>query len=103
MTKTARASLFGGVVKKTVVSTAAREDASAPVSEAPAELSPAAPAARYPKASTREGKRVVTAYLSQEAFRQLKMIAAAEDCQQQALLIEGINAVFEKRGKSRIA
>ena len=60
-------------------------------------------AARYPKASTREGKRVVTAYLDPEAFRQLKRIAADEDAQQQDLLIEGINAVFEKRGLSRIA
>lgn len=59
--------------------------------------------ARYPKASTREGKRVVTAYLDPEAFRQLKRIAADEDAQQQDLLIEGINAVFEKRGLSRIA
>jgi hypothetical protein len=50
-----------------------------------------APSARYPKASTRE------------AFRQLKRIAADEDRQQQDLLLEGINAVFEKRGLSRIA
>lgn len=63
----------------------------------------AAATARYPKASTREGKRVVTAYLDPEAFRQLKRIAADEDAQQQDLLIEGINAVFEKRGLSRIA
>lgn len=58
---------------------------------------------KYPKASTREGKRVVTAYVSPEAFRQLKRIAADEDLQQQDLLIEGINAVFERRGLSRIA
>ena len=58
---------------------------------------------KYPKASTREGKRVVTAYLDPEAFRQLKRIAADEDRQQQDLLLEGINAVFEKRGLSRIA
>lgn len=58
---------------------------------------------RYPKASTREGKRVVTTYVSPEAFRQLKRIAADEDLQQQDLLLEGINAVFEKRGLSRIA
>ncbi|MCJ2036420.1 ribbon-helix-helix domain-containing protein [Methylobacterium sp. J-068] len=69
---------------------------------APAGRDPVA-AARYPKASTREGKRVVTAYLDPEAFRQLKRIAADEDAQQQDLLIEGINAVFEKRGLSRIA
>jgi len=60
-------------------------------------------AGKYPKASTREGKRVVTAYVSPEAFRQLKRIAADEDMQQQDLLLEGINAVFERRGLSRIA
>lgn len=58
---------------------------------------------RYPKAATREGKRVVTAYLDPEAFRQLKRIAADEDAQQQDLLVEGINLLFEKRGLSRIA
>ena len=64
---------------------------------------PEAMSGKYPKASTREGKRVVTAYVSPEAFRQLKRIAADEDMQQQDLLLEGINAVFEKRGLSRIA
>jgi len=103
MTKNPRGSLFIQTIKKANAASAAQEAARVSVTEAPAELPPATPAARYPKASTREGKRVVTAYLSQEAFRQLKMIAAAEDCQQQELLLEGINAVFEKRGKSRIA
>lgn len=59
--------------------------------------------ARYPKASTRAGKRVVTAYVSPEAFRQLKRIAADEDAQVQDLLTEGLNAVFAARGLSRIA
>lgn len=62
---------------------------------------PAAP--RYPKATTRAGKRVVTAYVSPEAFRQLKRIAADEDAQVQDLLTEGLNAVFAARGLSRIA
>lgn len=62
---------------------------------------PARPA--YPKASTRAGKRVVTAYVSPEAFRQLKRIAADEDAQVQDLLTEGLNAVFAARGMSRIA
>lgn len=94
---------------------AAKIDGSAGVEKAKAaidriEAATSAPAvqeaiseAKYPKASTREGKRVVTAYVSPEAFRQLKRIAADEDAQQQDLLIEGINAVFEKRGLSRIA
>lgn len=69
----------------------------------PMPQSEAAPAVRYPKASTREGKRVVTAYVSPEAFRQLKRIAADEDAQVQDLLTEGLNAVFAARGLSRIA
>ena len=60
-------------------------------------------AVRYQKASTREGKRVVTAYVSPEAFRQLKRIAADEDAQVQDILTEGLNAVFAARGLSRIA
>lgn len=81
---------------------AASEPAAPP---APAEPRAAEPAARtaYPKASTREGKRVVTAYVSPEAFRQLKRIAADEDAQVQDLLTEGLNAVFAARGLSRIA
>lgn len=71
-------------------------------SSAPA-LREAVSTVKYPKASTREGKRVVTAYLDPEAFRQLKRIAADEDMQQQDLLVEGINAVFAARGLSRIA
>lgn len=81
--------------------------ATAPSSAAPpaavASSAPALPSGRYPKATTREGKRVVTAYVSPEAFRQLKRIAADEDAQVQDLLAEGLNAVFEKRGLSRIA
>ena len=61
------------------------------------------PRAVYPKATTRAGKRVVTAYVSPEAFRQLKRIAADEDAQVQDLLTEGLNAVFAARGLSRIA
>ena len=98
---TKRPSLFG--------SKPAPAEPAAP-SPQPSEADPATAAsqdapisARYPKASTREGKRVVTAYLAPEAFRQLKRLAADEDAQQQDLLIEGINLLFEKRGLSRIA
>jgi hypothetical protein len=77
----------------------------APAAPAPAEPKAAESAGRatYPKATTRAGKRVVTAYVSPEAFRQLKRIAADEDAQVQDLLTEGLNAVFAARGLSRIA
>ncbi|MCJ2111582.1 hypothetical protein MKK64_10295 [Methylobacterium sp. E-025] len=45
----------------------------------------------------------MTAYVSPEAFRQLKRLAADTDAQQQDLLLEGINLLFEKHGLSRIA
>ena len=64
----------------------------------------AAPVERkYPKATTREGKRVATVYLEPEALKQLQHITIDEDTTLQALLTEGINAVFEARGLSRIA
>ncbi len=62
-----------------------------------------APAGRYRKAKTREGKRVATVYLEREALRQLQKIAFENETTIQALLVEGINAVFERRGLSRIA
>ena len=58
---------------------------------------------RYPVAKTREGKRVATVYLEREALKQLSRIALDEDTTVQALLVEGINAVFQARGLSRIA
>ncbi|MCJ2099662.1 ribbon-helix-helix domain-containing protein [Methylobacterium sp. E-046] len=102
---TKRPSLFSA---KAAPATSQADDppaSEAPVAPAPAEPKAAEPAARaaYPKATTRAGKRVVTAYVSPEAFRQLKRIAADEDAQVQDLLTEGLNAVFAARGLSRIA
>ena len=99
-----RSSLFGGAPPKAV------DDAS-PVSQAKvhdlpqAVLVPPKPASvgRHPKAKTREGKRVATVYLEREALRQLQKIGFDEEVTIQALLVEGINAVFERRGLSRIA
>ncbi len=53
--------------------------------------------------STRKDKHGVAAYLSKEAHKQLKQIALDEDAEVQQLIIEGINRVFEARGKHRIA
>ncbi len=78
------------------------ESAPARVPTSPALTEPA-PANRYPKAKTREGKRVATVYLEHEALRQLQKVGFDEETTIQALLVEGINAVFERRGLSRIA
>ena len=77
--------------------------ARAPAAAAAAAVSEPVPAARYPKAKTREGKRVATVYLEHEALRQLQKIAFDEETTIQALLVEGVNAVFERRRLSRIA
>ncbi|GJD43971.1 hypothetical protein AFCDBAGC_1833 [Methylobacterium cerastii] len=97
---TKRPSLFGA--KPAAVEPEAVVEAPVPAAR-PAMAREAAPGSRYPKATTREGKRVVTAYVSPEAFRQLKRLAADTDAQQQDLLLEGINLLFEKHGLSRIA
>jgi hypothetical protein len=88
---TKRASLFG-------------KSDPAPIEPVVAAPPPVAePARKYPVAKTREGKRVATVYLEPEALRQLKRIGFDEEKTVQELLTEGVNAVFEKRGLSRIA
>jgi hypothetical protein len=91
---TKRASLFGKATPGPV-----EPSAVAPVAQVPVEE----PARKYPVAKTREGKRVATVYLEPEALRQLKRIGFDEERTVQELLIEGVNAIFEKRGLSRIA
>jgi hypothetical protein len=76
-------------------------------SEAPAPEPLPEPVTRDPAkhrvASTRIGKRNLTAYVDDETFRHFKVIAAREDVTVQDLLVEGINAVFAARGASRSA
>lgn len=102
---TKRPSLFSA--KPAQAASQTDEPAVVEAAGAPAPADPKAaeslPRTAYPKATTRAGKRVVTAYVSPEAFRQLKRIAADEDAQVQDLLTEGLNAVFAARGLSRIA
>lgn len=99
-----RSSLFG----ETAPARALAEPEAAPEParpQAPPAIDPAeaAPTTKYPKAKTREGKRVATCYLEREAHRQLQKIVFDEETTMQDLLVEGINAVFERRGLSRIA
>lgn len=58
---------------------------------------------KHPVASTREGKRNLTAYVTEEAFVQFKIRAARENTTVQDLLVEGVNAVFQARGLPRLA
>jgi hypothetical protein len=69
--------------------------------KAAAKAQPAA--AGEARQASRAGKRTVTAYIDEAAFKALKVIAVEEDVTMQELFAEGINAVFERRGKARIA
>ena len=54
-------------------------------------------------AGSRAGRVLVGGHFATEVQRALKMIAAEESTTVQALLTEGINTVFAKRGKPEIA
>jgi hypothetical protein len=58
---------------------------------------------KHNRATTRIGKRLVTAYIEPEALKQLKLISVDEEKTIQDLLVEGLNAVFQKRGLTRCA
>lgn len=62
----------------------------------------------YPKATTRQGRKAVTVYVEPETKRQLdKMVfeekAENPDFALQDLMIEAVNALFAKRGLTRLA
>ena len=59
--------------------------------QAPAEPS------RRPVAASRQGRRHVGAYVTPDVARQLRVIAAQEDTSVQALIVEGIERVFQAR------
>lgn len=52
------------------------------------------------RSSSREGKRAITIYLSQEVYKQLQLVSVDLDVTIQALGEEAINLLLEKRNKS---
>ncbi len=52
---------------------------------------------------SREGKRVLSIYLSPEAWKQLRLLSLNLETPTQALGEEAINLLFEKYGLNRIA
>lgn len=70
---------------------------------APVVAATPAPAAAAARHSTRVGKRGVQLWLSPEAYRQLRLIAAREDLQMQDCLAEAVDMFFQSRGEHRIA
>jgi hypothetical protein len=59
--------------------------------------------ARAGSAGSRSGRVLVGGHFAAEVQRALRIIAAEEGVTMQALLAEGINTVFAKRGKPEIA
>jgi len=64
---------------------------------------PDLPGARAGSAGSRSGRVLVGGHFASEVQRALRIIAAEESTTVQALLAEGINTVFAKRGKPEIA
>lgn len=58
---------------------------------------------KTPLPPSRQGKRVVSAYIDPAAARQLKHLATARDASMQTLLEEALNDLFRKHAKSAIA
>ena len=60
-------------------------------------------AARAGSTGSRSGRVLVGGHFASEVQRALRILAAEEGTTVQALLAEGINTVFAKRGKPEIA
>jgi hypothetical protein len=55
------------------------------------------------RSPSREGKRVLSIYLSPEAWRQLRLLSLNSETSAQTLGEEAINLLFEKHRLNRIA
>jgi len=80
----------------------------AAVVSSPALLHPSAEPALKSQGETnrqrsRIGKRAVTFYVSDEAFRQLGVLSAQTDKTIQSLMLEAVDWVFQTHGLARIA
>jgi hypothetical protein len=68
----------------------------------PAIISPS-PVTALPRPAARMGRSLIGGHFATEVQRALKILAAEEGTTIQALLAEGINSVFARRGKPEIA
>jgi hypothetical protein len=73
------------------------------VAAAVAATADSAVAARAGSTGSRSGRVLVGGHFASEVQRALRILAAEEGTTVQALLAEGINTVFAKRGKPEIA
>jgi hypothetical protein len=69
--------------------------------EATADVAP--PVAAKTRARSREGKRVLSVYLTPEGWKQLRMLSLDLGSSTQALGKEAVNLLFEKHRLNRIA
>lgn len=65
-------------------------------------VSPAPPQRATPLPPSRQGKKVVSAYINASAAKQLKLLAAEQDTHTQTLLEEALNDLFRKYNKSAV-
>lgn len=72
-----------------------------PVADIPASKKPSAKAKGRPP--SREGKRVLSVYLTPEAWKQLRMLSLNLESSTQSLGEEAVNLLFEKHRLNRIA
>ena len=70
---------------------------------APVTIAPDSATTSRGGASSRLGRVLIGGHFASEVQRALRIIAAEEGTTMQALLAEGINTVFAKRGKPEIA
>ncbi len=56
-----------------------------------------------PRAPSRRGKRVVSAYVDAAAAKQLRILAAERETSTQALVEEALNDLFRKHSRSAVA
>jgi hypothetical protein len=74
-----------------------------PAPEQASSALPQVPPAETSKQRSRIGKRAVTFYVNDEAFRQLGVLSAQTDKTVQSLMQEAVDWVFQTHGLSRIA
>lgn len=68
----------------------------------PAEAGPVA-SRPVSKSSSRVGKRVLSVFITPEAWKQLRALAIEEETTTQALGTEAVNMLFAARQKNRVA
>ena len=74
-----------------------------PQPEVLADIAVAPPVAAKMRARSREGKRVLSIYLTPEGWKQLRMLSLDLGSSTQALGKEAVNLLFEKHRLNRIA